>query len=570
MGASNQTRRRYRSAWAVFAFFVALPSVVLAFAGLRTFSAAEIERADALRRRADFIARDANDSLIAALGRMRTADPSAPIVPGVTRFRRDSDGALSFPEHRVYVADFGVVPASLSPVDRDRGNVSGIPDAIVSASVARSQTVRRTALAQLRAGSWWLHLDQRRAYDAELVRRLVASGAADLERSDPRLDRLAQVQATLALAVAAGPQIGAVGVPTRSGTALIVWSSDGRSDGSSGGVVIDPADTMALIRGALDPRMTGPAQAVDIQDRRGAEVWRLNEHRVPDDTSRRPLSAVDGWTLAISPAARESDQSLWAYGFVVLPVAVLAFGLVMTTRVVRREVALARRQAEFTAAVTHEFKSPITSLRLLMERIASGRVAGGAALAEYHDAITRETDRLDALVNRLLDVQQIQAGRRNHNPVPAPIAPLIGAAINRLQPQAEAKRIQVRSDLPADSIECPLDRNSVSDALDNLIDNAIKYSASGTIITVTARRANDQLELEVRDQGAGIHRDDLPHVFEPYYRGRLGDSQSVRGTGLGLALVQAAATAHGGRVDVTSARGEGSCFTMRLPLGVKS
>jgi signal transduction histidine kinase len=239
----------------------------------------------------------------------------------------------------------------------------------------------------------------------------------------------------------------------------------------------------------------------------------------------------------------------------------------MMTRLVRREVALARRQAEFTAAVTHEFKSPITSMRLLMERIASGRLAAGPALDQYHAAITKETDRLDGLVNRLLDTQQIQAGRRNHAPVPALVVPIVEEAVSRFRPRAAAKGIDLRLEVPRDAIELNLDRHSISDALDNLIDNAIKYSPAGTVVTVGAKTADWGVEVHVRDEGAGIHRDDLPHVFEPYFRGRLGDRESVRGTGLGLALVRAAATAHGGTVDVTSAPGKGSCFTLRLPLG---
>ncbi len=568
MGISTRPGRRHRPAWAVFAFFVALPSVALALAGLRAISADEIERAQALRRSAEFAARDADDELHVALARARSTDPSAPASPGLTLFRRDPNGALSFPQHRVFVATFGVVPASLSAADDGHDAPGAIPAAIVAASITRSPAIHREALEKLRAGTWWLHLDQRRAYDSELVKRLVAAGAKDVEPGDSRLDRLAQVQTILASQVAAGTPGRAIGVPTPAGTSLIVWSRDERGDGPSAGVVIDPAETSALIHGALREVMTDQALAVEIRDGRGADVWRLNERHTQNDASGWPLSAVDGWSLRMSPIeSRQSGRSWWVYGLVVLPIAVLAFGLVMTARVVRREVALARRQAEFTAAVTHEFKSPITSLRLLMERIASGRVAGGPALAEYHDAITRETNRLDALVNRLLDVQQIHAGRRGHAPAPTLIAPIISESVDRFRAQAAAKQIDLRASLPTDPIELPLDRHSVSDAIDNLIDNAIKYSPSGTVVTVSARVANGELEVEVRDEGAGIHRDDLPHVFEPYYRGRLGDRESVRGTGLGLALVQAAATAHGGSVDIVSAPGQGSTFTLRLPLG---
>ena len=551
----------------VFALFVALPSVALAVAGVRAISADDVARADASRRRAEFIAMNADDSIVATLPQVSHSDPAEPGASDRIQFRRDANGTMSFPQHRVFVADFGVIPAALSNGDGLSG-AGAVPDAIVAALSSRSGATYRQALDQLRAGTWWLHLDQRRAYDGELIARLVAAGVTDVERIDRRLEQLVQIQSIVTAAIAAGMRPGrASSAPTSAGTFLIIWSPDTRQDGSSAGVVIDPAETAVLMRGALADAMNSQLVAADIRDERGSEVWRLSERPVSSDAVVKPLSAVDDWVLRVSPLEWRSGRSLWVYGLVVLPIALLAFGLVLTSRVVRREVALARRQAEFTAAVTHEFKSPITSLRLLMERIASGRVAGGPALTEYHDAITREINRLDSLVNRLLDTQQIQAGKRGHTPVLTAVAPIVAGAVDRFRAQAAEKQIDLRVNQPDSALEMPLDRDSVSDALDNLIDNAIKYSPSGSAVTVTTADAHGHVAIEVRDQGAGIHRDDLPHVFEPYFRGRLGDRESVRGTGLGLALVQAAAMAHGGTVDVISSPGKGSTFTLRLPVG---
>lgn len=568
MGVPRQPGRRQSRAWAVFGFFVALPSIALALAGLRAISADDIQRAEALRRRVQLVASNADAALQAALSNARVVDPSGLGPPGLTVFHRDADGALSFPQHRVFIADFGVVPASVAPATDGRDSPGGIPAAIVTASAARSSAIHRDVLEKLRTGTWWLHVDQRRAYDNDLVRRLIEAGATDVERNDSRLERLAQAQAILQAAPPWGTPGRAIEVQTPAGTAVVVWSHHEPGEGSSKGVVIAPAETTALIDNALRDDMSRKEWAVEIRDGRGAEVWRLNDRRPPEEAVSRALTAVGGWRLRISPVEPSpSGRSWWVYGLVVLPIALLAFGLVMTSRVVRREVALARRQAEFTAAVTHEFKSPITSLRLLMERIVSGRVTDDRALAEYHDAITRETNRLDGLVNRLLDAQQIQAGRRRHAPTLTPIAPLIAESVDRFRSQAAAKLIDLRMSVASGPMAVRLDRHTVSDAIDNLIDNAIKYSPPGTAVTVTAEAANGELALAVTDQGAGIHRDDLAHVFEPYYRGRLGDRENVRGTGLGLALVQAAATAHGGRVDVTSVPGKGSTFTLRLPLG---
>ena len=110
------------------------------------------------------------------------------------------------------------------------------------------------------------------------------------------------------------------------------------------------------------------------------------------------------------------------------------------------------------------------------------------------------------------------------------------------------------------------DEAALTDAIENLIDNAIKYSLSGTKIAVSCASTDHHVCVEVRDQGVGIANDELPHIFDKFYRGRRGDMSNVHGTGLGLALVKATVEAHGGEVEVTSEPGLGSCFRMRLPI----
>jgi len=277
------------------------------------------------------------------------------------------------------------------------------------------------------------------------------------------------------------------------------------------------------------------------------------------------LRAITGWELAFSSPAEtgwfDQRRLLW-YGFICLLVIMLMAGLAMTVRVVRREVELARLQSEFVAAVTHEFKSPITSIRLLMERISGGRLRTPEAAGEYYAAVGRETDRLDRLVNRLLESQKIQAGQKRYRFEPASLRELAEAAVARLRPQAEAKSIAIRLEAGGELPEVLLDQAAMADALENLLDNAIKYSPSGTEVSVAVEAREQQVCVEVRDQGPGIDADDLPHIFDRFYRGR----QNAHGTGLGLALVKAAVEAHGGTVTVTSVPGGGSTFCLRLPI----
>jgi len=239
----------------------------------------------------------------------------------------------------------------------------------------------------------------------------------------------------------------------------------------------------------------------------------------------------------------------------------------MTVRVVRQEVALNQMQAKFLAAVSHELKSPITGIRLLMERIVGGRFQSPGDASEYYAAIGRETDRLENLVNRLLESQKIQADGRKYTFEQSSITEVVDNAIQRLRPQADAKGIRLEAQIDDGTPTLRFDHAVIGDAIENLLDNAIKYSRAGTLVSVHTRSSKGEVLIEVCDRGIGIDKSDLPRIFDPFYRGGRGDLENVKGTGLGLALVKAAADAHHGRVEVSSVPFVGSRFTLRLPIG---
>jgi len=236
-------------------------------------------------------------------------------------------------------------------------------------------------------------------------------------------------------------------------------------------------------------------------------------------------------------------------------------------RVIRQEVALNELQSKFIAAVSHELKSPLTGIRLLMERMAGGRLKSPEETQDYFAAIGRETDRLESLVSRLLESQALQSERRRYDFAPASLADIARSAIQRLRPQAEAKRIRLAAHEDTGVPNLPLDKTAIGDAIENLLDNAIKYSPPDTEVRIHIRSLENEACVEVSDHGIGIEKSDIPLIFDPFYRGRRGDMESVKGTGLGLALVRAAAEAHGGSVEVSSAPSRGSQFKLHLPIG---
>lgn len=266
------------------------------------------------------------------------------------------------------------------------------------------------------------------------------------------------------------------------------------------------------------------------------------------------------------PSALRNTRTLFWYATVALLVLVLTLGMAMTIRVVNREIDLSRMQSAFAAGVTHEFKTPITSIRLLMERIAGGRVSSADTLRHYSDTVIRETKRLEDLVNRLLDAHRIQAGEKHYHPAPHCVFEIADAAVRNLREQAAAK--QIRIDITADDLirEVELDRTAVQDSLHNLIDNAVKYSPPSTRVEVAITHEPDRLVIQVRDQGIGIEADELDRVFDRFYRGKRGALQTASGAGLGLWLVKAVAGGHGGEVSVKSTPGKGSEFRVQIPI----
>jgi two-component system sensor histidine kinase SenX3 len=235
--------------------------------------------------------------------------------------------------------------------------------------------------------------------------------------------------------------------------------------------------------------------------------------------------------------------------------------------VVVRDVTEQRRtddvRRDFVANVSHELKTPIGALALLAETIASTDEPDTARALT--DQMLRETDRLARIVDDLLDLSLIEIQEApSRDPVPAAV--LVQEAIDRMEPAAAAAGIglHVEDRTAGASLHC--DKRQVVSALTNLLDNAVKYSERGSGIEVSSAVDGDRLVLSVRDAGIGIPRGDLERIFERFYRVDHARSRDTGGTGLGLAIVRHVAGNHDGDVSVESSEGEGSTFTLRLPV----
>jgi signal transduction histidine kinase len=244
----------------------------------------------------------------------------------------------------------------------------------------------------------------------------------------------------------------------------------------------------------------------------------------------------------------------------------MAGGLVFTYRNVNKEVALARMKSDFVSNVSHELRTPLALIRLYAETLELGRIKTQEKKQEYYCIIRKESERLTALINNILDFSRIEAGRKEYDFRETDIAELVRNTLDayryQIEQQGFAFEQQIQSDIPAVYI----DREAIARALLNLVNNALKYSANDKFLGVKLYQTNNVLKLEVTDHGIGITSREQAKIFDKFYR--TGDPlvNNTRGSGLGLSLVRHITQAHGGNVEVESTPGKGSKFTMSLPL----
>jgi two-component system, OmpR family, phosphate regulon sensor histidine kinase PhoR len=219
---------------------------------------------------------------------------------------------------------------------------------------------------------------------------------------------------------------------------------------------------------------------------------------------------------------------------------------------------------EFVANVSHELRTPLASIRALVETLEAGAIDDPEVSGEFLGRIIGETDRLTALVDDLLDLARLESARGQIYPEPVDPRDLLTRAAERLRPQIERARLDLRVDVPPGLPAAFADRARVEQVILNLVHNAIKFTPPGGTIAVAGREAGGMLEVTVTDTGAGIPEAELARVFERFYK--TDRARRSEGTGLGLAIAKRIVQAHGGTIGVESAVGAGSRFTFTLPL----
>jgi len=297
----------------------------------------------------------------------------------------------------------------------------------------------------------------------------------------------------------------------------------------------------------------------------------------PLDVAKVQRRAADTglpWTLFVAagegqePPEFAARRRNLAAGLAALLILITA-GSYFILRAVNRELAVARLQSDFVSAVSHEFRTPLTTLRQFNELLAEADGPTPDKRHRFYEAQTRATERLQRLVESLLDFGRMEAGRR-----PYLLKPLDAAALAhdvRDDFVREVNGLGFSVEYASDSGPHPIeaDAEALSRALWNLLDNAVKYSGNSRSIELQVSCRNGTVAIAVRDHGIGIPLSEQKKIFHKFVRGAASTSGGIRGTGLGLAMVRHIVEAHGGTVRLESAEGKGSTFAIALPVGAE-
>jgi signal transduction histidine kinase len=275
-------------------------------------------------------------------------------------------------------------------------------------------------------------------------------------------------------------------------------------------------------------------------------------------------------------------QRLWlAAGLILSAAAAALIGLVSAWRAFQRQLRLAEMTSNFVSSVSHELRAPLASVRLMAESLDQGRIAGNERQKDYFRLIVQECRRLSSLVENVLDFSRINQGRKRYEFEPIDLVALIRQTVGLMEPNAGEQKVGLALSEPppgAEEMQPCWDGQAVQQALVNLIDNAIKHSPAGGVVMVglevvkgapessVGHRPSTIIRVWVEDQGQGIPAQEQERIFEPFYRRGSELRRETKGVGIGLSIVKHIAEAHGGRVLVRSTAGQGSRFTLELPL----
>ncbi|MEL6562147.1 MAG: HAMP domain-containing sensor histidine kinase [Bacteroidota bacterium] len=295
-----------------------------------------------------------------------------------------------------------------------------------------------------------------------------------------------------------------------------------------------------------------------------------------DSTDNEGLQTLPLWvlpdydisvTLKGASAASLSDKRfkvnlMWIFVLVL----VLALGFVIIVRNLKKEMQLTQLKSDFVSSVSHEIRTPLALINMFAETLLLDRVRDEQKKKEYYEIISKETSRLKNIVNKILNFSQMETSKRSYSKVVQSLDEIVKDTLNTYSYHLQNKGFEHEVFYESEDRKANLDNEAITEALINLIDNAIKYSEEDKRIVIRTGMESDRVFVEVKDFGVGITPKNQKLIFDKFFRVTQGDIYNVRGAGLGLAITKNIVEAHSGNIELSSVYGKGSTFRLVFPI----
>ncbi len=307
-----------------------------------------------------------------------------------------------------------------------------------------------------------------------------------------------------------------------------------------------------------------------VQQSSNKIVYRTFDVKIEDLSSLRQLWIFPDYSLGIrlkGITIQEIAQKRFNRNLILIAILdiILIAGVWFVYRTIKREMELVALKSDFISNVSHELRTPLALVRMFAETLEMKRVKTEKKKQEYYSIILQETERLSRLINNILNFSRMESNTRKYQFQSADINEIVRSVLNVYSYQLKTKKFEVTIELD-DKIEpISVDAEALAEALHNLIDNSIKYSAEKKHLRVATKSYESTTSIEVEDRGIGISQEHHSRIFEKFYRVSHGLIHTAKGSGLGLSLVQHIIAAHNGTIAVRSEIGIGSTFIITLP-----
>ncbi|MBD3225553.1 MAG: sensor histidine kinase, partial [Caldithrix sp.] len=340
------------------------------------------------------------------------------------------------------------------------------------------------------------------------------------------------------------------------------------------GMVINQQSFIQTVLGPKIEEFAGQQFDLGIfDDRSGREIFASGSFSINKVQIKRKLWVFPNLYLGINLRGQTISELVQkrfyqSLVFMVFLNIILIAGAIFLYRSITKEVQLAQLKTDFVANVSHELRTPLALIRMYAETLSLDRISSKEKQMHYYDIIEKESERLTLLVNNILDFSRMESGKKKYQNNPVDLNQITADVLDIYDYKFKTEHFSVKTSLAQEKLILHGDRDAITEAIINILDNALKYSSSSKQINIATGRENGFVFVEVQDFGTGISATHQKKIFEKFFRVDSGDVHKTRGSGLGLTLVQYIVEAHNGDIHLNSSPGEGSTFKLRFPTGV--